>query len=222
MTVKGQVEAVSLGIAQGSPSIVVNGSRIVLGPYAYLDALGFAVEVGDQVVADAFASLLYDNLLVAVSVENLTGGTSIQLRDEYGRPLWTAGYGGRGDRHASADGRGPCGGVPNVAAAREFNGTVAEISAGAGRRHPEITLGDGTVFAVGPYRVWLESGFSLAAGDTVSILAFPCSVEEGKWVVMSIAKPATGEELILRDDTGIPVRGTGWRSGSCPMGSGRP
>lgn len=222
VTVKGQVEAVSLGIAQGSPSIVVNGSRIVLGPYSYLDALGFAIEVGDDVTVDAFASLLYDNLLVAVSVENLTSGTAIQLRDESGRPVWTATRGGGGGRQAAMGGWGPCGGLPNVAAAQEFSGTVAEVSAGAGRRHPEITLGDGTVFAAGPYRVWLETGFSLAVGDTVSIVAFPCSVEDGKWVVMRIVKLVTGEELILRDDTGIPVRGTGWRSGSCPTVSGRP
>ncbi len=222
VTIEGPVEAVSLGIAQGSPSIVVNGTQIVLGPYSYIDAMGFAIEAGDQVRVEAFASLLYNDLLVAVSVENLTRGTSIQLRDEFGRPLWWSARGGRAGRMGSSDRPGPCGGAPNVAAAQEFTGTVAEVSAGLGRRHPEISLTDGTVFAAGPYRLWAESEFSLAAGDAVTIVAFPCSLQDGKWVVMSIAKPATGEELILRDDTGIPVRGSGWRSGDCPAAADRP
>ena len=71
-TLNGTVASVDLGIAQGSPSIVVDDAQILLAPYFYLEAIGFSVEVGDEVEVIVFPSLVYDDLLVAVSINNIS------------------------------------------------------------------------------------------------------------------------------------------------------
>ncbi|GAB4234454.1 MAG: hypothetical protein Kow00109_07450 [Acidobacteriota bacterium] len=212
-TVEGQVTAVDLGLAQGQPAIQVDGQTIVLGPYHQLQAAGFAVAVGDQVRAEVFRSIIDESRLVAVSIDNLTTGQSLQLRDEYGRPLTRSARGGGAFGARGGQGAGPCGGTPQVELAREISGTVASVTAEPGRRGPEVVLADGTVLAAGPYRLWAEAGFTLQPGDTVSVTAFPCSTQDGRWVIMSIEK-STGEKLILRDDDGRPLVGQGVRRGS--------
>lgn len=216
-TVEGLVTEVSLGIGQGSPAIVVGQQRVVLGPYRFLEAAGFSVEVGDSVSAQVFESLVYEGLLIAVQVENRTRDLAIDLRDASGDPLWTSARGYRGQRSTSEGGRSrsnACPGPLDLSAALSITGKVQAVTGGAGQRNPEIILEDGTVLAAGPYRVWLEGSFTLAEGETATFTAVPCAGAEGKLVILSIEKP-NGEKLVLRDDTGIPVSGRGWRAGSC-------
>jgi hypothetical protein len=66
-----------------------------LGQAPYRDSLGFIVEVGDELTVTGFTE---DGEFKAGSVENLTSGQSIVLRDETGRPMWA----GRG-RRATGD-----------------------------------------------------------------------------------------------------------------------
>lgn len=59
---------------------------VSLGQSGY--SAGFAVAVGDQVQVVAFYE---DGEYKAGSIENLTTGQSLALRDELGRPLWAGG-----------------------------------------------------------------------------------------------------------------------------------
>ncbi|MEJ2080692.1 MAG: hypothetical protein P8Y94_00620 [Acidobacteriota bacterium] len=202
--IEGKVTAIDLGIGQGTPSIAVEGTPVLLAPYFYLQSLGFTVEVGDRVQATVFPSLVYDDLLVTVSIDNLSQGVAADLRDEFGRPLWRNSIGG-GRRVAV----GACGSLPNVGAAETYTGVVASVEAAAGERYPTITLVDGPAFAAGPYRAWLQTDFSISPGDEISVLAFPCSADDSRWVAMKIVNIASGTQLVLRDDAGIPVYGAG-------------
>lgn len=209
-SITGQVETVNLGLGQGRPTIQVDGQDIVLGPYRYLQAANFEISMGHQVRVQAFRSIIDENRLVAVSVENLTTGQSLQLRDEFGRPLAGKRRGDRGFGAAGNRGTGPCGGNPQVELAETITGTVASVNAEAGHRHPEIVLSDGTILSAGPYRLWSQSKFSVQPGETVTVIAFPCSTQDNLWVIMSIEK-ATGEKLVLRDEDGMPLGGRGGR-----------
>jgi len=62
-----------------------------LGQQWYREQAGFVVEVGDQVRIRGYYE---DGEFKAGTVENLSLGTSITLRDETGRPMWS----GRGNR----------------------------------------------------------------------------------------------------------------------------
>lgn len=209
-TIEGNVESVNLGFGQGNPSIVVSGVQINLGPYSYLQRSGFEVETGDAVRISAFPSAVYENTFVAVSIENLDKGISVQLRSETGQPPRAARRQGFRQRMG---GLGPCGGNPDLESAQTFNGTVGSVTVGLGQGSPRVTLEDGTVFTVGPYRVWRNSDFSVAAGDHISVVAFPCAADSDRWVAMRIDNQTNGTSIILRDDSGIPVGGRGWSRG---------
>lgn len=198
-TIDGVVTAVNLGIGQGSPSIVVEGSQVLLGPYFYLESVGFTVEVGDHVQATVFPSLVYDGLLVAIRVDNLSQGVSAELRSESGLPLWNS------TGHPSRTASCACGGAPNVDAAETFIGVVSVFDAATGERFPTITLSDGTMFAAGPYRAWVQTDFSIEPGDQISALAFPCATDDSRWVAMKVDNLTRGTQIILRDDAGMPT-----------------
>jgi|GEM_PF-840696 len=64
-----------------------------LGPSTYRDASGVAIAVGDEVRVTGFYE---DGELKAATVENLSSGQALALRDESGRPLWSGrGRGGQ-------------------------------------------------------------------------------------------------------------------------------
>ena len=68
-----------------------DGEVIVgLGQAQYREEAGFTIDTGDEIVVNGFDE---DGEFKACTVDNLTTGTSIVLRDEDGRPLWA----GRGN-----------------------------------------------------------------------------------------------------------------------------
>lgn len=212
--VVGPVAEVHLGLGQGVPFLVVAQQKVALAPYRFLEAAGFEVKVGDVVRIEAFDSIARPGEMIAVQIENQTQGVSVELRDSTGTPLWAAGRPGRSGRSGRGSGprgSGDCGGSPDVESATTFTATVAEVDAGLRQRHPTITLADGSVLAAGPYRVWVDAGFELVSGETATFTAFPCSAGDGKLVLMSVEK-ADGSRLVLRDDEGIPLRGSGRNS----------
>lgn len=62
------------------------GEEVIhLGPEWYRESAGFSLALGDQVAVTGFYG---DHGFEAVSVENLTTGQTLTLRDGAGRPAW--------------------------------------------------------------------------------------------------------------------------------------
>lgn len=209
--VEGEITSLSLGIAQGSPSIVINDQdTIVLGSYNYLSEAGFGVESGDVISAQVFESIVHDGLLVAVSISSPSG--TIQIRDEFGQPLWKRSSGRRLAPRGGRMGGAACEGTgANIEASETWTDSAVSMNAGLGNRYPTIILASGRVLIVGPNRLWAETGFQVNEGEGITVTAFPSSGDPNVWVAMKVVN-SSGDELILRDDTGLPSTGTGWES----------
>jgi hypothetical protein len=92
--VSGTVTAVSIGSGSGMPMLTVDDVvlglvDVALGPIWFLQEAGFSAEIGDSVDLLAYPCTTCAATAVAAWVENLTNGTSVDLRDEDGRPFWT-------------------------------------------------------------------------------------------------------------------------------------
>jgi len=120
--VQGTVIAFTGGSGSGLPMLTVDDAAlglvdVALGPVWFLRAAEFSAVAGDEVRLLAFACPICAAPAVAVWVDNLTTGASIELRDDDGRPLWTqrqyqrAGSGRSGPGYGSGgQGGGPGGG----------------------------------------------------------------------------------------------------------------
>ncbi|MCU0305869.1 MAG: hypothetical protein MUC56_17590 [Thermoanaerobaculales bacterium] len=91
----GPVLAYTASSGSGMPMLTVDdavlgAADVALGPVWVLRQAGFSAEVGDQVELVAFACTSCAAPLVAAWVDNLSNGSSVVLRDEDGRPVWTA------------------------------------------------------------------------------------------------------------------------------------
>ena len=89
--IQGTVEELHMEAGKGMPTIVVkvaDGSLvpILVGPYSAWLKADFTVEKGDQVTVNAFSCRRNTGNTAAVEIVNLTRGTQLALRDEYGRP----------------------------------------------------------------------------------------------------------------------------------------
>lgn len=85
-------------VESGSELLVDTGDAEILvglGQAWYREEQGFSVAVGDTVRVDGFYE---DGEFKAGTVENVTAGTRIVLRDASGRPMWS----GRGNRQNQA------------------------------------------------------------------------------------------------------------------------
>ncbi len=92
--VSGPVVAVSGGSGSGMPMLTVDDANlgpvdVALGPIWFLQAAGFSAEVGNSVDLLAYPCASCAAPAVTAWIENLTNGTSVDLRDDEGRPLWT-------------------------------------------------------------------------------------------------------------------------------------
>lgn len=89
MTVSGVVVAIEEDLVVRTP----DGAEVTfnLGPAWYRESQGIAIAVGDEVRVTAFSQ---DGEMMAGTVENLSSGQVLTLRDEGGRTLWS----GRGRR----------------------------------------------------------------------------------------------------------------------------
>jgi len=56
-----------------------------LGPAHYREEAGFTIQIGDELEINGFNE---DEEFKAASVQNLTTGMSITLRDSNGHPMW--------------------------------------------------------------------------------------------------------------------------------------
>jgi hypothetical protein len=223
---EGPVLSFVAGPGMGLPTLTVDdpvegATEVRLGPFRILRDAGFAADVGDLVRITAYPCVLCTADYAAASVENLTTGISVTLREDDGTPVWLgtkgpgtgAGPGTGFGPGASRPGRGSgiCLGLgPDISAAVTVTGTVVAFSGGPGVGVPILTLaadGDELTLVAGPWRIWDAAGFFPQEGQELVVTYAPAERDgETHLVILTVTDPATGITMVLRDpETGKPL-----------------
>ena len=99
-------------------------------------------------------------------------------------------------------------------------GEVAAVNIGFGAQYPSIQV-QGTTIKIAPAWFLLENDFELAEKDLVRVVAAPSTAATDPYLhALSIIKTVSGEEILLRDESGIPLW-TGGRGARQGPGQGR-
>lgn len=234
VTLEGPVVTFAAGPAAGAPTLTLEDgalgeTAVHLGPYWFLTEAGFAATAGDVVRLTAFACPVCKTDFVALSVDNLTTGTAITLREDDGTPLWLgkagrgahagrcpgcgavqnragrgAGPGAPGAGFGHGPGRGACLGLgPDVSAAITVSATVTAFTGGPGVGMPILTVevaGEALSMVAGPWRVWTAAGFLPTEGQELSVSYAPVERDgETFLVALSVTDPTSGLTVVLRD-----------------------
>ncbi len=113
-----------------------------------------------------------------------------------------AGTGQRGNRGGSG---------PLIATAQTVTveGTVVQFVAGLGQGMPELQVEDAGgalyTFVLGPYWYLTDQGFTAQPGDAVVVTAYPCTLCDTGFAVVSVVNVTAGVTLTLRDANGLPI-----------------
>lgn len=235
LSITGTVEAVSVGSGSGMPMITVNADDpsvgivdVALGPIWYLSAAGFSVAVEDSVELLAYACDTCAAPLVAAWVDNLSNLSSVDLRDDDGRPLWTqrqsqrngsvrpgqgGGSGGQSGGSGNDGGSGQPGGSGSGSGSGPGNGSgldmsqvetvsgeVVDFTGHAGSGQPVLTLdADGVVIEI-------------TISPYQPILAAGLVLEPGIFLTVTFAPTECAEDphnvtiAIVDDATGVLVQ----------------
>ncbi len=215
-TVSGEVTSVSIAAGEKHPSFVLAADTgeiltVELGAYWYLVSQGFSLAAGDDVTATVAGCInKAESEVVAFSVENVTEGVSIELRDSDGKPLW------KGHRKGQGQGNGQgaalqsdcyCTGQQAAPTTmQEVQGKVKGLDIGLGSHRNMVNLkaaGSGKVkVALGPFWYMQQQGFTLEKGETVRVRMIQCPDCN---VALSVTKVESGETLQLRNNEGVPL-----------------
>ena len=99
----------------------------------------------------------------------------------------------------------------------QVSGLVTKVIMAPGQGMPSITLQTATgnlTVLLGPYRLLTEIGIEIKEGQSLELRAFPNPRIANAYVAKEIKDPS-GAWIALRDDSGMPLMGSG------PMGMGR-
>jgi hypothetical protein len=209
--------------AQGEELLVGTGP-------GYLEAEGFALQAGEQVQVKGFWE---EDEFKAGELTRLRDGETILMRDVYGRPAWSGGYG----RGAVGTTGSPEGQIPGIGLNRGQGGISGQSqsnapgeASGTGLAQVDewLTLNGSVQVATvdemivqtdtgqeilvdgRAWRFAQELGFMAQAGDWVRLTGF---YENGDFEVGQIQDLTTGQSANLRDESGRPLwAGRGRRS----------
>lgn len=168
--VSGIVLAVSGGSGSGMPMITVDDASlgqidVALGPVWYLQASGFSAAEGDSVHLLAYECSTCAAPAVAAWVENLTNSTSVELRDDDGRPLWVKRQNQRGGSGRPGQGQGSGGGGNGEPGSGSGGGNGEPGGGSGGGGGSGQPGGSGTGTGSGPNN---GSGLDMSLVETVS------------------------------------------------------
>jgi hypothetical protein len=236
--VSGTVLAVTGGSGSGMPMLTVDDASmghvdVALCPIWFLQKAEFSVEVGDSVHLLAYPCPTCAASAVAAWVENLTKGTSIELRDEDGHPLWTqrqprratsarlAGGGGSGGQNAGGQGAGSGDGSGTGQPGGSGNGTGNGPAYGSGLDMSQVATATGVVVEFTGYGSADQPVLTLEVEtETVDITVSPYQpilaaglvIEPGLILTVTFAPTECAENphnvaiSILDDATGVLVQ----------------
>lgn len=199
---------------------------LILGPAWFLEESGVSLNVGDRItvtgsVVDAYISGFSDEFLIAVSIT--FGGTTVELRDGSGFPLWRGGNGGNGQ----GIGRGLNGlhfFEPDTV--DTFKGMLVEslnywVGYGDGNYTGngmhylfETRGGESFYLMLGPWWYLEQNGIELEPGDDITVTGsvvepyFNAYADHDFLIASEIV--VNGKTLELRDEEGYPL----WRNGN--------
>ncbi len=209
--------------ATGSELVIATpaGEEVVAGTGpGYLAEQGFGLEAGDQVQVQGYWE---DGEFKAAQITRLRDGQTVQLRDELGRPAWSgAGQRGAAGEAAPALGTGGYGqGQGNLSGDQAGTGQAqvdewltleaAVSSADSAALVVSANSGQEIVVEGRPWRYLLEQGFQVAAGDTVRLVGF---YENDSFEAGAITNLSTGQQVLIRDESGRPLWAGRGRGGS--------
>lgn len=182
---------------------------IELGPPEYWQNQGVDLQIGQQL--DVEGSINGD--MIHAYQLMLTDGQTLQLRTEYGKPLWSGSATQNGN---AGDGEH----TPDPQASVEewvtIYGTMTAFQ--GGNMTIETSEGELIAFKTGQPRFFSEQNVYLQIGEEISVLGY---YQDGQFMAGEITQVSTGARLMLRDPNGRPLwAGPGNSNGSGGNGSG--
>lgn len=199
-----------------------DGEELVVGTGpGYLGTQGFSLVENEQVRVRGFWE---DGEFKAGELTRLSDGQTVMMRDQYGRPAWSGGY-GRGIVAATLDegqepGIGLDRGQGGISGQSQSNAPGDRTGTGQAQVDEWLTL-EGTVRVATvtemivqttgvqeilidgrAWRFAQELVFMASEGDRVSLTGF---YENGSFEVGEIENVTTGQTAALRDESGRPL-----------------
>lgn len=200
----------------------IDGEELVVGTGpGYLETQGIDLEEGEQVQVQGFWE---DGEFKAGELTRLSDGQTVTMRDEYGRPAWSGGYGrgivGTTLGEGLEPGIGLNRGQGGISGQSQSNAPGDRTGTGQAQVEGWLTLEgtaevatvlemivqttDGQEILVDgrAWRFAQELGFMVAEGDQVRLTGF---YENGDFEVGEIQDTTTGQTATLRDENGRPL-----------------
>jgi hypothetical protein len=173
--------------------------QIGVGPLD-LAAAGLNLQLGDNLQVDGYWE---DGEFKAAQLTRLNDGTTVGLRDEYGRPAW------------AGQGRNSGQGEQGAAGQAEVNGWLqiqgAVVSADSDALLVQNAAGEQIELEGRPWRFAQEQGFAAQAGDQLTLNGF---YDGDEFEVGRIENLTSGQVVLLRDESGRPLWAGGGQRGS--------
>lgn len=188
------------------------GEEMVVGTGpGYMETQGFSLQAGEQVQVYGYWE---DGELKAAELTRLQDGQTVTLRDQLGRPAWAGGgQGGQeisaGEGRVDAPGDGTGTGEAEVSEWLTIQGTVVNVDSYA--LVVETAGGEEIVIEGRAWSFVQEQGFSVQAGDAVTLVGF---YEGEDLEVGQIDSITTGQTVLIREESGRPLWAGRGRQGS--------
>ena len=197
-----------------------NGNLAVtgLGPFHYWDSLGVAKPVVGDLVSGNGYTVDYNGIIKNVLTDITVNGTTVELRDANGWPLWRgSGSGGHGGNPGHGGGfredyHNILNGTPFTYEGEVISNCVTGLGIQGDGLLIATTEGNIEVHGLGPVRYWESLGLSKpVVGDTVTANGFIVDFNSTTVNVLMSIVLGDGTTVQLRDpETGAPLwRGSG-------------
>ena len=187
---------------------------IELGPPEFWQSQEVVLETGQNATV---IGMINEGMIHASQVI-LEDGQILQLRDEFGQPLWSGGVDAyRGGNETVGDGEHTPDPQAQVDEWITLEGTLLAFQGG----YMTMSTADGEIvnFQTGQPRFFSSQGITFSVGDEIIVVGF---YENDQFMAGDITQVSTGLRVMLRDPNGRPLwAGPGSGNGNGNGGSGK-